>query len=147
MSYLRKADPRDTQDQTFKLLALIWSDAPASEVAKEKAALIALQREEGGWAQMPSMAPDAYATGQALYALHAAKHPVTDAVYRKGVDYLLRTQLEDGTWFVRTRAFGFQPYFETGFPHGRSQFISTVATAWASAALTYTLEGLRPSQQ
>ena len=67
--------------------------------------------------------------------------------YRKGVDYLLRTQLEDGTWFVRTRAFGFQPYFETGFPHGRSQFISTVATAWASAALTYTLEGLRPSQQ
>ena len=58
-----------------------------------------------------------------------------------------RTQLEDGTWFVRTRAFGFQPYFETGFPHGRSQFISTVATAWASAALTYTLEGLRPSQQ
>ena len=147
VSYLRKADPRDTQDQTFKLLALIWSDAPASEVAKEKAALIALQREEGGWAQMPSMAPDAYATGQALYALHAAKHPVTDAVYRKGVDYLLRTQLEDGTWFVRTRAFGFQPYFETGFPHGRSQFISTVATAWASAALTYTLEGLRPSQQ
>jgi len=36
---------------------------------------------------------------------------------------------------VRTRAFGFQPYFETGFPHGRSQFISTVATSWASLAL------------
>jgi squalene cyclase len=84
---------------------------------------------------------DAYATGQALYALHAAKHSVSDSVYRRGADYLLKTQLEDGTWFVQTRAFGFQPYFETGFPHGRSQFISTVATAWASAALTYTLEG------
>jgi ankyrin repeat protein len=146
-SFLRHADPRDTQDRAFKLLGLIWSGGPAAEIAKEKAALISLQRAEGGWGQMPSMAPDAYATGQALYALHAAKHPVDDGVYRKGADYLLRTQLEDGTWFVRTRAFGFQPYFETGFPHGRSQFISTVATAWASAALTYTLEVPHPSQQ
>jgi hypothetical protein len=48
-------------------------------------------------------------------------------------------QLEDGTWFVRTHAFGFQPYFETGFPYGRSQFISTAATSWAATALAYTL--------
>ena len=89
----------------------------------------------GGWAQMPSMDPDAYASGQALWALHAAGMPASDPAYRKGADYLLKTQLEDGTWFVRTRAFGFQPYFETGFPHGRSQFISTVATSWASLAL------------
>jgi hypothetical protein len=109
--------------------------------------LIELQGEDGGWAQMASMSSDAYATGLALYALHTAKLPVSDAAYRRGADYLLKTQLEDGTWFVRTRAFGFQPYFETGFPHGRSQFISTVATAWASAALTYTLEGASPSQQ
>lgn len=47
---------------------------------------------------------------------------------------------EDGTWFVQTRAFGFQPYFETGFPFGRSQFISTAATAWAATALAYGLE-------
>ena len=88
---------------------------------------------------MTSMAPDAYATGQALYALHAANVNPGDRIYRKGTDYLLRTQLEDGTWLVQTRAFGFQPYFETGFPHGRSQFISTVATSWAAIALTYTL--------
>src|SRR5262249_13713210 len=83
---------------------------------------------------------DAYATGQALYALHAAGVPIGEAAYRNGVNYLLRTQLEDGTWFVRTRAFGFQTYFETGFPHGRSQFISTVGTSWASIALTYSLD-------
>lgn len=101
---------------------------------------MAVQRQHGGWGQWPTMAVDAYATGQALYALHAANMAATEPAYRKGADYLLRTQLEDGTWFVRTRAFGFQPYFETGFPHGRSQFISTVATSWASIALTYTLQ-------
>jgi len=47
--------------------------------------------------------------------------------------------LEDGTWFVPTRAFGFQRYFETGFPHGRSQFISAAATSWAVIALAYAL--------
>ena len=147
LAFLKSAEPRDTQDRAFKLLGLIWAGVSGPEIVREKAALMELQREDGGWAQMPSMTSDAYATGQALYALHAAKLPVTDAVYRKGSNYLLKTQLEDGTWFVRTRAFGFQPYFETGFPHGRSQFISTVATAWASAALTYTLEGAGTSQQ
>jgi hypothetical protein len=73
-----------------------------------------------------------------MFALHAAGTAVKDPVYSSGAGYLLRTQLEDGTWFVRTRAFGFQPYVETGFPYGRSQFISTAGTAWAATALAYT---------
>jgi len=40
---------------------------------------------------------------------------------------------------VRSRGFGFQPYFETGFPHGRDQFISAAATSWAVMALAHTL--------
>ena len=85
------------------------------------------------------MASDAYATGQALYALHVSGTSPESGVYEKGVAYLLRTQLEDGTWFVRSRAFGFQPYFESGFPHGTDQFISASATAWAAIALAYVL--------
>ena len=134
-AFMRTVSPRDTQERVFKMLGLLWGGGSESEITREKAALIELQRPDGGWAQMPSMNPDAYASGQALWALHEAGMPASDPVYRKGTDYLLRTQLEDGTWFVRTRAFGFQPYFETGFPHGRSQFISTVATSWASLAL------------
>lgn len=61
--------------------------------------------------------------------------PAADAAYQRGVAYLLRNQLDDGTWFVRSRAFGFQRYFETGFPHGSDQFISASATAWAVIAL------------
>lgn len=137
--FLRRATPADTQDQAFKLLGLLWAGAAPMEVPRERDALAALQRADGGWAQLPSMSSDAYATGQAMFALHAAGMAVKDPVYGKGAGYLLRTQLEDGTWFVRTRAFGFQPYLETGFPYGRSQFISTAATAWAATALAYTL--------
>lgn len=139
-AFLEKSEPDETQDRAFKLLGLVWSGAPAQRIEKEKAALITLQRSNGGWGQMPTLDPDAYATGQALYALHAAGMAPTATTYRRGADYLLRTQLEDGTWFVRTRAFPIQPYFETGFPHGRSQFISTAATGWAAIALAYTLD-------
>ena len=62
-----------------------------------------------------------------------------DETYKKAVAFLLETQLEDGTWFVRARGFGFQPYFDTGFPHGPNQFISAAATSWAAMAIAYTL--------
>jgi ankyrin repeat protein len=137
-SFLRSTLPQDTQDQVFKLLGLIWADAPRREVSRQQQVLTTLQRADGGWGQMPTLSSDAYATGQALYALQVLGAGADDPVYRRGVEFLLRTQLEDGTWFVRTRAFGVQPYFETGFPHGPSQFISATATAWAAIALTHT---------
>src|SRR5262249_28076647 len=126
-------------DQSFKLLALVWSKASSQEIAREAARLRALQRADGAWAQMPTMATDAYATGQALYALSVAGEPVKGQIYQKGVAYLLRTQLEDGSRFVRSRAFGFQPYFDAGFPHGTDQFISAAATSWAAIALSLAL--------
>jgi ankyrin repeat protein len=77
------------------------------------------------------------ATGEALYALHETGMPATDAVYRRGVEYLLRTQQPDGSCHVKTRAAGFQPYFESGFPHGHDQWISQSGTVWAVVALSY----------
>jgi len=138
LAFIRGTASRDTQDETYKLLGLIWAGAPAAEAAAQTRRLVALQRAEGGWGQVPTMEPDAYATGQALYALYASRPTATTPAYEKGVQYLLRTQLEDGTWFVRSRAFGFQPYFESGFPHGKDQFISAAATSWAAMALAYT---------
>jgi hypothetical protein len=38
-------------------------------------------------------------------------------------------------WNHRSRAFGFQPYLESGFPHDHDQWISMAATAWSSMAL------------
>jgi hypothetical protein len=137
--FLRTNSPGDTQGESFRLVGLVWSGASRREVERERKRLLALQQPDGGWSQRLSMPPDAYATGQALYALHASGLPATNKVYRRGIAHLLRTQLEDGTWFLRSRTLGFQPYFETGFPHGRDQFISAAATAWAVIALAYAI--------
>jgi hypothetical protein len=134
--YVRRASPHGTQDEAFKLLGLSWARVPRAEIDAQGKRLLALQRDDGGWAQLPTMASDSYATGEALYALRASGMAANQTAYRKGTAFLLRTQLEDGTWFVRSRAFGFQPYFETGFPHGADQFISASATAWAAIALS-----------
>jgi hypothetical protein len=61
----------------------------------------------------------------------------SDPVYRRGVDYLSRAQQEDGTWHVVTRSLAFQPYFESGFPHGHDQWISQAGTALAVVALIF----------
>lgn len=135
LAFLRSASPASTQDEAFKLLGLVWSRVPSTEIATQARRLQAIQRDDGGWSQLPTMASDAYGTGQALYALKASGMDSRDRVYQRGVDYLLRTQLDDGTWFARSRAFGFQPYFETGFPHAVDQFISASATAWAIIGL------------
>jgi squalene cyclase len=83
------------------------------------------------------MATDAYATATALAALHACiDMPATDKTYRHGMDFLLRSQAADGSWHVASRSDPFQKYFETGFPHGNDQWISSTATAWAIIALS-----------
>ena len=59
---------------------------------------------------------------------------------RRGIRYLLNTQLDDCTWHVATRAKPFQKYFESGFPHGKDQFISAYATGWSTKALLLALD-------
>jgi hypothetical protein len=58
----------------------------------------------------------------------------------------MRTQYADGSWYVRSRAVKFQPYFESGFPFGHEQWISAAGTAWAAMALSVTVEK-RPSEE
>jgi ankyrin repeat protein len=134
-SFLLAAIPQDTQDEAFKLMGLVWSRAASSEIKAQAKRLAALQGADGGWSQTKFMEPDAYATGQSLYALRLAGTSPRAPIYKAGVRSLLRSQRQDGSWFVQSRGFGFQPYAEYGFPHGTSQFLSAAATAWAVMAL------------
>lgn len=137
-TWLERGKPTQNQDRAFQIMGLIWSGSTnRAVIGQATAALIAAQRDDGGWSQLPSMASDAYATGQALYALAlASKNGTSTPAYRKGVAYLLRTQSEDGSWHVASRSIWFQPYFESGFPYGHDQWISVAGTAWASMALS-----------
>ena len=136
VGWLERAQPSTSQDRAFHLLGLAWGGGSPAIIKTAAKALSAQQRADGGWNQLPEMPSDAYATGQALYALNAAgKMAVSHPVYDKGVSYLRRTQAGDGSWHVATRAIWLQPYFESGFPYGRDQFISAAGTAWATMAL------------
>jgi ankyrin repeat protein len=134
--WIRTARATTTADRVFQLLGLAWAGDAKDTLSKTARDLLAEQRTDGGWGQIPSLASDAFATGQALVALNdSGALAVTDAAYQRGVKYLLANQLEDGSWFVRSRAIPFQPYFESGFPHGHDQWISAAATNWATTAL------------
>ena len=63
-----------------------------------------------------------------------------DPAYQRGLAYLLKTQLDDGSWHVVSRSKPFQPYYESGFPHGKDQFISCAATGWATWALVVAID-------
>jgi hypothetical protein len=141
--WLQTATPRTTEEHAMRLLGLAWAKAPADEIRKSIQSLVHDQRSDGGWAQLATTETDAYATGQALVALQTAGYDVASGIYRRGVAYLLRTQLADGSWLVRSRTFPVQPLKESGFPHGKNQWISAAGTSWATMAIAL---GLAPQQ-
>jgi ankyrin repeat protein len=137
--WLMSAQRASAEDRAMRLLGLVWTKAPQSVVKSAIQEIVRRQSATGGWSQLDQLEPDAYATGLSLFALHEAGVLVTDDVYRNGVKFLLATQYPDGSWLVRTRAFPVQPYFESGFPFGRHQWISAAGTAWAARAIALTL--------
>lgn len=139
--WLMASRPHGAEEHAMRLLGLGWTKAPVTGAV---GGLVSARNNDGGWPQLPGMASDAYATGLALYALHVGGGiAVTDEVYQRGVRYLLDTQRPDGSWFVQSRSYPFQPYFESGFPYGHNQWISAAGSSWATMALLLTLPETR----
>jgi ankyrin repeat protein len=137
--WLLASDPKSAEERGMRLMGLVWTEAPRARLNQAIEAVRDRQEASGGWSQFGRTEPDAYATGLSLYALHVAGVSATDMAYRNGVAFLLRTQYPDGTWLVKTHSFPVQRYFESGFPYGRHQWISTSGTSWASLAIAQTL--------
>jgi squalene cyclase len=126
-----------TGDERAMLVAgLFWSGAAKGQVEKAVQDLLDHQRPDGGWGGNAYLPSDAYTTAVSLVALNesgAASAAASD--WRRGVDYLLKSQFPDGSWYVASRAVKFQPYFQSGFPFEHDQWISAAATAMAVSAL------------
>jgi ankyrin repeat protein len=138
-TWLAKAKSSSNEDRTWRLKGLVWAGLDKAATQNAMKELLTAQRPDGGWSDFPSMKSTAFATGESLVALHDAGLPVSDLVYQRGVKFLLDTQHEDGSWYVKTRALGFQPGFDAGFPHGVDQFMSSAGTGWAAMALMFAL--------
>jgi ankyrin repeat protein len=137
--WLIATPPKSTEDASFRLLGLVWAGAVASEIDAARHDLLAFQQAAGGWPQLRSYEPDAYSTGEALYALHEAGLPGSNANLQRGLKFLISNQAADGTWHVRTRMLSpasvSPKYFTAGFPYKKDEYISYAASCWAVMAL------------
>jgi ankyrin repeat protein len=133
--WLVRARPASTEDAAFRLLGLVWAGASANEIAGARRDLLRMRKPGGGWPELPGYAPDAYSTGESLFALHESGVPITGG----DLKFLISTQATDGTWRVRTRMVSpadISPeYFPTGFPYEKDEFLSYAGSAWATMAL------------
>jgi len=133
--------PVTAEDRNYQLLGVKWAGADEAALRRVAQAIAAQQRPDGGWAQTSELGSDAFGTGQTLYALaESGMMSAKDPAYQKGLRFLLATQKPDGSWYVASRAPKFQPYFESGFPYGHDQWISSMATGWATAAIAHAVE-------
>lgn len=135
--WLSRAPLRDTEDLVWRLWGLELLGGNEETKREVRSALLRTQNKDGGWSQTKDLGSDAYATGQVLYVLLKTGTPRDDAAARRAAAYLVRTQLKDGSWLVKSRVKAkAQQYFDNGDPHGEHQFLSVAATSWATAALS-----------
>lgn len=142
--WLRDATPKTTEDATYKLLGLWWAGAEGADLAPAAKLLKARRNEDGGWGQLDGFPSDAYSTGQSVAALlltGAAERGAKEI--EAGLEWLIQNQRPDGSWLAETRLTGpvrlSPPMFDSGFPHGRNQFLSAAATNWGVMAFAAAL--------
>jgi hypothetical protein len=105
LRWLRGARPDDDQ-QTVVLRLILWRrlGRPVTEWEPLVNQLRAGQNADGGWGQTRGAKSDAYATGQALYALAESGAKPGDKAVRKAQSFLTKTQRPDGSWAMASRA-------------------------------------------
>ncbi len=95
----------DDDPQSIAMRLVLWQrlGRPAQEWEPLVRRIKERQNADGGWSQSKDMASDAWATGQALYALaHAGIKPHEPAIAR-GHAFLIKTQRDDGSWPMTSR--------------------------------------------
>src|SRR5258705_8984465 len=90
-AWLVKVQAKTNEDRTYKVFGLAWAGKDKGALQKAMKELLATQRADGGWSDIATTNSTAYATCEAMVALHEAGLPVTDSAYQRGVQYLLST--------------------------------------------------------
>jgi hypothetical protein len=100
LGWIESHEPEMTQDRVFKIIALMHFGSPEQKriAWSTVESLAAQQQPDGGWKETASMdGSNAFATGQALYAFKQAGMSVQGEMFRRGVDYLMNSQINEPT--------------------------------------------------
>ena len=99
------ATKTDDDPQSIAMRLVLWQrlNRPAPEREPLVRRIQERQNADGGWSQSPDMASDAWATGQALYALSHAGLKPAEPVIARGQAFLIKTQRDDGSWPMTSR--------------------------------------------
>jgi hypothetical protein len=93
----------DPQSVALRLLVWLQSGRPADEWQPLVERIKGRQNADGGWSQAADMTSDAWATGQALYALASAGLKSDQPAIIRGRLFLTRAQRGDGSWPMTSR--------------------------------------------
>ena len=97
---LTDAESTYLQDISYAIIGLLAAGASVSEPVVELLAteLRDRQGDKGGWGFTHNGAPEAFATGQALYVLKRLGTSDSDPVVKAGIGWLVEHQRSDGGW-------------------------------------------------
>jgi hypothetical protein len=133
-AWLAKTTRSDTtQAAALRLLVNVRTRKSVASLLPEIGRFLERQNKDGSWSQEKGLPGDAYATGQALYALSLAGVPRDQLVVRRGVAFLLANQKEDGSWPMTPRAHPGEKPFTNPSP------IIYIGSAWATLGLLRSL--------
>jgi hypothetical protein len=129
VAWLDKAERSEThQDKSLNAILGARSGKSCEVMRTTIDELLALQRADGGWSQtVPEWKSDAFATGQALYALSLAGLTAERPEIERGIAFLIATQKPDGSWPMISRS-----------PPGGAKLLTPItcaATSWATLGL------------
>ncbi len=108
VAWLARAKLPNYQDKALKLLLASRRGKSPEETQTSVDELLMLQHRDGGWSQLAEMSSDAFATGEALYALALAGYTRDRPEIERAVEFLVGTQKPDGSWPMTSRVAGWQ---------------------------------------
>lgn len=97
--------PSDDDPQSIALRLILWSKLgrPTEEMQPLIERIKKRQKDDGGWSQSHDMPSDAWGTGQAIYALVSAGVESSDTTVKRGREFLIMSQRDDGSWKMESR--------------------------------------------
>lgn len=123
----------DDDPQSVAIRLVIWRQIgrPADECERLARRIKERQEPDGGWNQAKGMPSDAWATGQALYALAIAGIKPREPAIARAQSFLVRSQRDDGSWPMTSR-----PIKPGGAGSKSLVPITGAGTAWAVIGLS-----------